>query len=179
MFWHWNLIKLCRVTNPVWLLLIAPFCENLIRSLESNPLSRIVWRGIKPLFIGKLLYTPDTPVTRTIMSQVPPLSAPSSCVQYVCCSKLQCLWCYPEILVPPGKQNVSGLPDSKWCAGRVAGSGSQNQNLHGEQCGNSASAGSSEKAWGGGSCEPASGKHVLDGLSHFPVPLNAWPRYTP
>ncbi|KAK7128111.1 hypothetical protein R3I93_020650 [Phoxinus phoxinus] len=48
----------------------TPFCENLIRSLESNPLSRIVWRGIKPLFIGKLLYTPDTPVTRTIMSQV-------------------------------------------------------------------------------------------------------------
>ncbi|ROL48223.1 ATP-binding cassette sub-family A member 1 [Anabarilius grahami] len=48
----------------------TPFCENLIRSLESNPLSRIVWRGIKPLFIGKLLYTPDTPVTRTIMSEV-------------------------------------------------------------------------------------------------------------
>ncbi|XP_056088824.1 phospholipid-transporting ATPase ABCA1 [Rhinichthys klamathensis goyatoka] len=48
----------------------TPFCENLIRSLESNPLSRIVWRGIKPLFIGKLLYTPDTPVTRTVMSQV-------------------------------------------------------------------------------------------------------------
>ncbi|KAK9966236.1 hypothetical protein ABG768_003359 [Culter alburnus] len=48
----------------------TPFCENLIRSLESNPLSRIVWRGIKPLFIGKLLYTPDTPVTRIIMSEV-------------------------------------------------------------------------------------------------------------
>ncbi|XP_051767983.1 LOW QUALITY PROTEIN: phospholipid-transporting ATPase ABCA1 [Ctenopharyngodon idella] len=48
----------------------TPFCENLIRSLESNPLSRIVWRGIKPLFIGKLLYTPDTPVTRTVMSEV-------------------------------------------------------------------------------------------------------------
>ncbi|XP_039512135.1 phospholipid-transporting ATPase ABCA1 isoform X2 [Pimephales promelas] len=48
----------------------TPFCENLIRSLESNPLSRIVWRGIKPLFIGKLLYTPDTPATRTVMAQV-------------------------------------------------------------------------------------------------------------
>nr|AAI68468.1 Zgc:172302 protein [Danio rerio] len=46
------------------------FCENLIQNLESNPLSRIVWRGIKPLFIGKLLYTPDTPITRTIMSEV-------------------------------------------------------------------------------------------------------------
>ncbi|KAI2659243.1 Phospholipid-transporting ATPase ABCA1 [Labeo rohita] len=39
-------------------------------NLESNPLSRIVWRSIKPLFIGKLLYTPDTPVTRTVMSEV-------------------------------------------------------------------------------------------------------------
>ncbi|KAF4107052.1 phospholipid-transporting ATPase ABCA1 isoform X2 [Onychostoma macrolepis] len=48
----------------------TPFCENLIRSLESNPLSRIVWRSIKPLFIGKLLYTPDTPVTRMVMSEV-------------------------------------------------------------------------------------------------------------
>ncbi|XP_073731945.1 LOW QUALITY PROTEIN: phospholipid-transporting ATPase ABCA1 [Misgurnus anguillicaudatus] len=48
----------------------TPFCENLIRSLESNPLSRIVWRGIKPLFIGKLLYTPDTPVTRAVMAEV-------------------------------------------------------------------------------------------------------------
>ncbi|XP_056591567.1 phospholipid-transporting ATPase ABCA1 isoform X2 [Triplophysa dalaica] len=48
----------------------TPFCENLIRSLESNPLSRIVWRGIKPLFIGKLLYTPDTPLTRAVMAEV-------------------------------------------------------------------------------------------------------------
>uniref|UniRef100_A0A673MDI0 Zgc:172302 n=1 Tax=Sinocyclocheilus rhinocerous TaxID=307959 RepID=A0A673MDI0_9TELE len=48
----------------------TPFCENLIRSLESNPLSRIVWRSIKPVFIGKLLYTPDTPVTRMVMSEV-------------------------------------------------------------------------------------------------------------
>uniref|UniRef100_A0A3Q2PPB9 P-type phospholipid transporter n=1 Tax=Fundulus heteroclitus TaxID=8078 RepID=A0A3Q2PPB9_FUNHE len=38
--------------------------------LESNPLSRIVWRGIKPLFIGKLLYTPDTPAVRQVMKEV-------------------------------------------------------------------------------------------------------------
>lgn len=49
---------------------LAPFCKNLIQTLESNPLSRIVWRGIKPLFIGKLLYTPDTPVTQRIMNEV-------------------------------------------------------------------------------------------------------------
>ncbi|XP_058870789.1 phospholipid-transporting ATPase ABCA1-like isoform X2 [Acipenser ruthenus] len=48
----------------------TPYCRDLIRGLESNPLSRIIWRGIKPLFIGKLLYTPDTPATRSIMKEV-------------------------------------------------------------------------------------------------------------
>ena len=48
----------------------APFCKSLIQTLESNPLSRIVWRGIKPLFIGKLLYTPDTPAVQQVMKQV-------------------------------------------------------------------------------------------------------------
>ncbi|XP_055796674.1 phospholipid-transporting ATPase ABCA1 isoform X1 [Salvelinus fontinalis] len=48
----------------------TPYCKSLIQSLESNPLSRIVWRGIKPLFIGKLLYTPDTPAVRDVMKEV-------------------------------------------------------------------------------------------------------------
>uniref|UniRef100_A0A674NQK1 P-type phospholipid transporter n=1 Tax=Takifugu rubripes TaxID=31033 RepID=A0A674NQK1_TAKRU len=47
-----------------------PFCKSLIQGLESNPLSRIVWRGIKPLFIGKLLYTPDTSAVRRVMKEV-------------------------------------------------------------------------------------------------------------
>uniref|UniRef100_A0A3Q0R836 ATP binding cassette subfamily A member 7 n=1 Tax=Amphilophus citrinellus TaxID=61819 RepID=A0A3Q0R836_AMPCI len=48
----------------------TPFCKNLIQALESNPLSRIVWRGIKPLFIGKLLYTPNTPPVQQVMKEV-------------------------------------------------------------------------------------------------------------
>uniref|UniRef100_A0A8D3BI67 P-type phospholipid transporter n=1 Tax=Scophthalmus maximus TaxID=52904 RepID=A0A8D3BI67_SCOMX len=48
----------------------SPFCKGLIQGLESNPLSRIVWRGIKPLFIGKLLYTPDTPAIQQVMKEV-------------------------------------------------------------------------------------------------------------
>uniref|UniRef100_A0A673X702 P-type phospholipid transporter n=1 Tax=Salmo trutta TaxID=8032 RepID=A0A673X702_SALTR len=48
----------------------TPYCKSLIQSLESNPLSRIVWRGIKPLFIGKLLYTPDTPAVLDVMKEV-------------------------------------------------------------------------------------------------------------
>uniref|UniRef100_A0A7N6FCH4 ABC transporter domain-containing protein n=1 Tax=Anabas testudineus TaxID=64144 RepID=A0A7N6FCH4_ANATE len=48
----------------------TPFCKSLIRGLESNPLARIVWRGIKPLFIGKLLYTPNTPAVQQVMKEV-------------------------------------------------------------------------------------------------------------
>uniref|UniRef100_A0A3Q3RRV2 P-type phospholipid transporter n=1 Tax=Mastacembelus armatus TaxID=205130 RepID=A0A3Q3RRV2_9TELE len=48
----------------------TPFCKSLIHGLESNPLSRIVWRGIKPLFIGKLLYTPNTPAVQQVMKEV-------------------------------------------------------------------------------------------------------------
>ncbi|KAM9386154.1 phospholipid-transporting ATPase ABCA1 [Pholidichthys leucotaenia] len=48
----------------------TPFCKNLIEGLESNPLSRIVWRGIKPLFTGKLLYTPNSPAVQKVMKEV-------------------------------------------------------------------------------------------------------------
>uniref|UniRef100_A0A8C8E1E1 P-type phospholipid transporter n=1 Tax=Oryzias sinensis TaxID=183150 RepID=A0A8C8E1E1_9TELE len=48
-----------QLCNPV--ISKSPFCRSLIHQLESDPRSRIVWRGIKPLFVGKLLYAPDTP----------------------------------------------------------------------------------------------------------------------
>ncbi|XP_036067424.1 phospholipid-transporting ATPase ABCA1 isoform X3 [Oryzias melastigma] len=48
----------------------TPFCKSLIHQLESDPRSRIVWRGIKPLFVGKLLYAPDTPAVKAVMKEV-------------------------------------------------------------------------------------------------------------
>ncbi|KAG8130416.1 hypothetical protein E2320_017030 [Naja naja] len=48
----------------------TPFCNNLIKNLESSPLSRIIWRALKPLLVGKVLFSPDTPATRTVMSEV-------------------------------------------------------------------------------------------------------------
>ncbi|XP_075787467.1 phospholipid-transporting ATPase ABCA1 [Pelodiscus sinensis] len=48
----------------------TPYCNELLKNLESSPLSRIIWRALKPLLIGKILYTPDTPVTRKVMSEV-------------------------------------------------------------------------------------------------------------
>uniref|UniRef100_A0A8C3WDA4 ATP binding cassette subfamily A member 4 n=1 Tax=Catagonus wagneri TaxID=51154 RepID=A0A8C3WDA4_9CETA len=43
------------------------FCNALIQSLESNPLTKIAWRAAKPLLMGKILFTPDSPVTRRIV----------------------------------------------------------------------------------------------------------------
>lgn len=41
-----------------------------MKNLESSPLSRIIWRALKPLLIGKILYTPDTPAVKKVMSEV-------------------------------------------------------------------------------------------------------------
>nr|XP_008522837.1 PREDICTED: retinal-specific ATP-binding cassette transporter [Equus przewalskii] len=43
------------------------FCNALIQSLESNPLTKIVWRAAKPLLMGKILFTPDSPAARRVL----------------------------------------------------------------------------------------------------------------
>uniref|UniRef100_A0A8D1K909 ABC transporter domain-containing protein n=1 Tax=Sus scrofa TaxID=9823 RepID=A0A8D1K909_PIG len=43
------------------------FCNALIQRLESNPLTKIAWRAAKPLLMGKILFTPDSPATRRIL----------------------------------------------------------------------------------------------------------------
>lgn len=48
----------------------APYCNNIMRNLESSPISRMIWRALKPLLMGKILYTPDTPATQRIIHEV-------------------------------------------------------------------------------------------------------------
>uniref|UniRef100_A0A8C7ZIP7 P-type phospholipid transporter n=1 Tax=Oryzias sinensis TaxID=183150 RepID=A0A8C7ZIP7_9TELE len=48
----------------------TPYCNNLMKSLESSPISRMIWRALKPLLMGKILYTPDTPATQRIIHEV-------------------------------------------------------------------------------------------------------------
>ncbi len=48
----------------------APYCNNMMRNLESSPISRMIWRALKPLLMGKILYTPDTPATQRIIHEV-------------------------------------------------------------------------------------------------------------
>ncbi|KAG7256144.1 hypothetical protein CRUP_035701, partial [Coryphaenoides rupestris] len=48
----------------------TPYCNSLMTSLESSPISRMIWRALKPLLMGKILYTPDTPATQRIIHEV-------------------------------------------------------------------------------------------------------------
>uniref|UniRef100_A0A3P8P7D3 P-type phospholipid transporter n=1 Tax=Astatotilapia calliptera TaxID=8154 RepID=A0A3P8P7D3_ASTCA len=45
----------------------TPFCNALMQTLESNPVTKIVWNSVKPLLMGKILYTPDSPAARKIL----------------------------------------------------------------------------------------------------------------
>ncbi|KAM9324762.1 retinal-specific phospholipid-transporting ATPase ABCA4 [Gastrophryne carolinensis] len=45
----------------------TPFCNALMQSMESNPATKIAWSAMKPLLMGKILYTPDAPAVREIL----------------------------------------------------------------------------------------------------------------
>ncbi|XP_056441789.1 phospholipid-transporting ATPase ABCA1-like [Gadus chalcogrammus] len=48
----------------------TPYCNSLMKTLEASPISRMIWRALKPLLMGKILYTPDTPATQRIIHEV-------------------------------------------------------------------------------------------------------------
>uniref|UniRef100_A0A8C1ZZU7 P-type phospholipid transporter n=1 Tax=Cyprinus carpio TaxID=7962 RepID=A0A8C1ZZU7_CYPCA len=45
----------------------TPFCNALMQNLESNPVTKIMWNSVKPLVMGKILFTPDSPAVRKII----------------------------------------------------------------------------------------------------------------
>ncbi|KAE8610555.1 hypothetical protein XENTR_v10012168 [Xenopus tropicalis] len=47
----------------------TPFCNALIQSMESNPATKIAWSAMKPLLMGKVLYSPDSPAVREILKK--------------------------------------------------------------------------------------------------------------
>uniref|UniRef100_A0A8C2RXR9 ATP binding cassette subfamily A member 7 n=1 Tax=Capra hircus TaxID=9925 RepID=A0A8C2RXR9_CAPHI len=56
--------------QTLWDNSLSPTCTELMGALDTHPLSRLLWRRLKPLVLGKVLFTPDTPFTRQIMAQV-------------------------------------------------------------------------------------------------------------
>ncbi|XP_030254763.1 retinal-specific phospholipid-transporting ATPase ABCA4a isoform X2 [Sparus aurata] len=45
----------------------SPFCNDMMKELESNPATRIVWNSVKPMLMGQILYAPDSPAVRQII----------------------------------------------------------------------------------------------------------------
>uniref|UniRef100_A0AAY4D0I1 P-type phospholipid transporter n=1 Tax=Denticeps clupeoides TaxID=299321 RepID=A0AAY4D0I1_9TELE len=45
----------------------SPFCNDMMKELESSPVTRMVWNSVKPLLMGKVLYAPDSPAARQII----------------------------------------------------------------------------------------------------------------
>uniref|UniRef100_A0A671L7N1 ATP-binding cassette sub-family A member 1-like n=1 Tax=Sinocyclocheilus anshuiensis TaxID=1608454 RepID=A0A671L7N1_9TELE len=57
-------------SEPVYDNSSTPYCNSMMKGLESSPVSRMIWRALKPLLMGKILYTPDTPATQRIIQEV-------------------------------------------------------------------------------------------------------------
>ncbi|RXN37775.1 ATP-binding cassette sub-family A member 1-like protein [Labeo rohita] len=47
----------------------SEFCKNLTETLESTSSLRLLWKTFQPFLQGKVLYAPDTNVTRSIMTE--------------------------------------------------------------------------------------------------------------
>ncbi|XP_067670801.1 uncharacterized protein [Haliotis asinina] len=45
------------------------FCQQLYNDIQSQNLGSIIWAYLKPIMRGKILFTPDTPLTREIIGQ--------------------------------------------------------------------------------------------------------------
>ncbi|ETE72734.1 Retinal-specific ATP-binding cassette transporter, partial [Ophiophagus hannah] len=43
------------------------FCNQLIQTMESNTLTKIIWITMKPLLMGKILFAPDSPAVQKIL----------------------------------------------------------------------------------------------------------------
>uniref|UniRef100_A0A8C5BHU5 ATP-binding cassette, sub-family A (ABC1), member 4a n=1 Tax=Gadus morhua TaxID=8049 RepID=A0A8C5BHU5_GADMO len=48
----------------------TPFCNDMMQELESDPVTRIVWSSLKPMLMGRILYSPDCPATADIIHNV-------------------------------------------------------------------------------------------------------------
>ena len=48
----------------------GPFCNDMMKELESNPATRIMWNSVKPMLMGQILYAPDSPAVRQIIRNV-------------------------------------------------------------------------------------------------------------
>lgn len=68
--YYFCLVLTFSVFSPLVSTSLDAFCQTLIGTLESTPGLRNVWSTFKPLLLGKVLYTPDTPAARLMVKEV-------------------------------------------------------------------------------------------------------------
>lgn len=88
----WNIAAVGQSWPP--LICSGPFCNKLMMNLESSPMSRMIWRALKPLLVGKVLYTPDTAATRQIIKEVSDSSWAEPPKWYLMSCGLEVLVCF-------------------------------------------------------------------------------------
>lgn len=98
-----------------------------MKGLESSPISRMIWRALKPLLMGKILYTPDTPATQRIIHEV--RRAKMS-------NEMKTSEGIPTFfLLFSGQQDISRVRSAPGSWGHVGRGTTENLELHGEQRG--------------------------------------------
>ncbi|XP_049802768.1 ATP-binding cassette sub-family A member 7-like [Schistocerca nitens] len=49
---------------------ISPKCNEMFQKMSSNPAIHLVWRQLKPFFLGKILFTPRTPAVERVIQKL-------------------------------------------------------------------------------------------------------------
>lgn len=68
--------KGCRTSKRTFISLrnaffSAPFCNNIFKDVQdSGAFARITWRQLKPMLLGKVVYTPNSSVVLDVLREV-------------------------------------------------------------------------------------------------------------
>lgn len=53
-----------------WCVFPGPFCQDMYQTVVQMTNGPVIWAYLKPLIMGKILYSPDTPATRMLIQKV-------------------------------------------------------------------------------------------------------------
>lgn len=80
---------------------LAVFCEDLYKSLQCSENGRIIWTFLKPLLQGRITYTPDNYITRSIMKEVKTLHS-ILCFLFLFCNSSVFMFSLLNFCAAPG-----------------------------------------------------------------------------
>ncbi|XP_076353530.1 phospholipid-transporting ATPase ABCA1-like isoform X1 [Tachypleus tridentatus] len=87
----------------------TPKCNSLFKTLEENEITRFIWNQMKPFIRGKILFTPNNPATRRIISRVNSTFAPLVTLQSWSSRWLDVLSVQVELLMQNSTETIQTL----------------------------------------------------------------------